>query len=141
LDFNALKVYRKIVNILQGGILMKVTQNIGIVNALIRITVGFTVLSWATAKLVKMPWRDSYLWLALLGGMKVGEGILRFCPITAMFENQHSESGGKEGKSMLNLGSILKGNHNAPDKKIDDIDSDEKRQDIPDMPDLPYNPS
>jgi hypothetical protein len=117
---------------------MKVTQNIGIVNALIRITVGFTVLSWATAKLVKMPWRDSYLWMALLGGMKVGEGILRFCPITAMFENQNSESGPKEGKSMLNLASMLKGNNGGTDQKTEDIDSDEKGTD---MPDLPYNPS
>jgi hypothetical protein len=117
---------------------MKVTQNIGIVNALIRITVGFTVLSWATAKLVKMPWRDSYLWMALLGGMKVGEGILRFCPITAMFESQNSESGGKEGKSMLNLGSMLKGNNGESGHKTEDIDSDEKGTD---MPDLPYNPS
>lgn len=118
---------------------MKVTQNIGIVNALIRITVGFTVLSWATAKLVKMPWRDSYLWMALLGGMKVGEGILRFCPITAMFENQDSaDNGAKEGKSMLNLASMLKGNNGESSQKKTDIDSDEKTQD---MPDLPYNPS
>ncbi|RIW33956.1 DUF2892 domain-containing protein [Bacillus salacetis] len=121
---------------------MKVKQNIGIVNALIRITAGFTVLSWATAKLVKMPWRDSYLWMAMLGGMKIGEGILRFCPITALFENQQSNSeGGKEGKSMLNIGSMLKGNHNNSEKKTTDIDSDEKRKDLPDMPDLPYNPS
>ncbi|MGM0845178.1 MAG: YgaP family membrane protein [Bacillota bacterium] len=121
---------------------MKVSQNIGIVNALIRITVGFTVLSWATAKLVKMPWRDSYLWMALLGGMKVGEGILRFCPITALFENQDNrDSGAKEGKSMLNIGSILKGKNGfstSSDQKIDDIDRDEKNTDASD---LPYNPS
>lgn len=62
-------------------------QNIGIVNALIRITIGLTILSWSTAKLVKMPWRDSYLFMAMCGAMKVGEGIVRFCPVTAMFEN------------------------------------------------------
>ncbi|MGF2614363.1 DUF2892 domain-containing protein [Rossellomorea vietnamensis] len=120
---------------------MKVTQNIGIVNALIRIMVGFTVLSWATAKLVKMPWRDSYLWMALLGGMKVGEGILRFCPITAIFENKMNDDGGaKEGKSMLNIASMLKGKDgaNSSHQKIDDIDRDEKNTDAPD---LPYNPS
>ncbi|MGD7023929.1 YgaP family membrane protein [Rossellomorea vietnamensis] len=120
---------------------MKVTQNIGIVNALIRITVGFTVLSWATAKLVKMPWRDSYLWMALLGGMKVGEGILRFCPITAIFENQmDSDSEAKGGKSMLNIASMLKGKKGENDshQKIQDIDSDERNTDTPD---LPYNPS
>jgi hypothetical protein len=62
--------------------------NIGIVNALIRITIGFTMLAWATAKLVKRPWRDSYIMAAMLGGMKVGEGILRYCPLTAIIENR-----------------------------------------------------
>ncbi|CAM3861580.1 YgaP family membrane protein [Cytobacillus oceanisediminis] len=65
---------------------MNVKPNIGIVNALIRITVGFTVLAWSTSKLVKRPWRDSYLMMAMLGGMKVAEGIVRFCPLTALFE-------------------------------------------------------
>ena len=32
---------------------MKIKPNIGILNALIRITIGLTVLSWSTAKLVK----------------------------------------------------------------------------------------
>lgn len=118
---------------------MKVTQNIGIVNALIRITVGFTVLSWATAKLVKRPWRDSYLWMALLGGMKVGEGILRFCPITAMFEN-NQQSQPEEGKSMMNIGSLVK-KYTGSDgnEKTKDIDSDEKTSDT--NTDLPYDPS
>ncbi len=60
--------------------------NIGIVNALIRITCGLTMLSWATSKLVKRPWSDRYLIVAMLGGMKVGEGITRFCPLTALFQ-------------------------------------------------------
>ncbi|WP_404330813.1 DUF2892 domain-containing protein [Mesobacillus maritimus] len=65
---------------------MKVKQNIGIVNALIRITCGFTFLSWATAKMVKRPWKDSYLLVAFLSAMKIAEGIVRFCPVTALFE-------------------------------------------------------
>lgn len=66
--------------------MMKVKQNIGIVNALIRITCGFTFLSWATAKMVKRPWRDSYLLVAFLSAMKIAEGIVRFCPVTALYE-------------------------------------------------------
>lgn len=66
---------------------MNITKNIGIVNALIRITLGLTLLSWSTAKMVKFPWRDSYLFVALCGAMKVAEGIVRFCPVTALFEN------------------------------------------------------
>jgi hypothetical protein len=65
---------------------MKISPNIGILNALIRISVGFTILSWSTAKLVKRPWRDSYLVMAMLGAMKVAEGIVRYCPLTAFYE-------------------------------------------------------
>lgn len=65
---------------------VNVTKNIGILNALIRITIGLTVLSWSTAKMVKFPWRDSYLFIAICGAMKVAEGIVRFCPVTALFE-------------------------------------------------------
>ncbi|MCM3444525.1 DUF2892 domain-containing protein [Metabacillus halosaccharovorans] len=67
---------------------MMVRPNIGIVNALIRITCGLSVLAWATSKYCKKPWRDSYLIAIILGAMKVGEGILRFCPITYLFENR-----------------------------------------------------
>lgn len=66
---------------------MTIKPNIGILNALIRITLGFTFLSWTTAKLVKRPWRDSYLVVAILAAMKIAEGIVRFCPLTALFEN------------------------------------------------------
>ena len=67
-----------------------VRPNIGIVNALIRITCGLTLLAWSTSKSCKKPWRDSYLILIILGAMKVGEGILRFCPITYLFENANA---------------------------------------------------
>jgi hypothetical protein len=65
---------------------MNVKPNISILNALIRITIGLTILSWTTSKLVKHPWRDSYLFVAMCGAMKVAEGIVRFCPLTALFE-------------------------------------------------------
>lgn len=60
--------------------------NIGMINALIRITCGFTMLAWATAKMVKRPWRESFIIVAMLGGMKIAEGITRFCPLTALFK-------------------------------------------------------
>ncbi|MFC0296918.1 YgaP family membrane protein [Geobacillus jurassicus] len=65
--------------------------NIGIVNALIRITLGLTVIAWATSRLARRPWCASYLWAALLGAMKVGEGIIRFCPVTALFNNMQRQ--------------------------------------------------
>jgi hypothetical protein len=94
---------------------MHVESNIGIVNALIRITVGLTVLAWSTSKLVKRPWRDSYLVMAMLGGMKVAEGIVRFCPLTALFER---------GQDMVQEKRV---NHNNNDEAVEEI--------------LPYNPS
>lgn len=83
---------------------MKVHQNIGIINSLVRITLGLTVLAWSTSKMVKRPWRDSYKFTAMLGAMKVAEGIVRYCPLTAayekgqdMMEQQHAEDGDSEG--------------------------------------------
>lgn len=37
----------------EGDMNMQIKQNIGIVNALIRITCGLTILAWSTAKMVK----------------------------------------------------------------------------------------
>ncbi len=82
---------------------MKVSSNIGIINALIRITVGFTILTWATSKLVKRPWRDSYLVMAMIGAMKVGEGILRYCPVTDLLEKSGDNDGDKKSKGLGSL--------------------------------------
>ncbi|MEN1938428.1 DUF2892 domain-containing protein [Paenibacillus sp. 102] len=57
-------------------------QNISIMNALIRITLGLVVLSCSTAKLTRKPWCTWSKVLLWLGAMKVAEGIVRFCPIT-----------------------------------------------------------
>lgn len=84
---------------------MSCKPNIGIVNALIRITIGLTILSWSTAKFVKMPWRESYIIMAMCGAMKVGEGIVRFCPITALFENGVNMK--KDNEEGLNLHDII----------------------------------
>ncbi|CAH0284918.1 hypothetical protein SRABI96_04085 [Peribacillus sp. Bi96] len=67
---------------------MKFKQNISIINALMRITCGFTFLTWATAKMVKKPWKNqSYLVVVMISAMKIGEGILRYCPIVDAMEN------------------------------------------------------
>ena len=73
---------------------MKITPNIGILNALWRITCGLTMLSWATAKLTRNPRKTSYLFVAMLAAMKVGEGIVRYCPVTALYE---------EGKDKIDI--------------------------------------
>ncbi|KKK34192.1 hypothetical protein WQ57_23315 [Mesobacillus campisalis] len=90
---------------------MNVRPNIGIINALVRITCGLTMLSWATSKMVKRPWRESYLVVAFLAAMKVGEGIVRYCPLTALYE---------EGQEMMQ------------DKRDNDEEQDQM---------IPYNPT
>lgn len=76
-------------------------QNIGVVNALLRISFGLTFLAWATAKLVKKPWKDSYLIIAFLSAMKVGEGILKYCPMTDMIQNQAKNMTDSDNKPQL----------------------------------------
>lgn len=67
---------------------MNPKPNISLVDALIRITCGFTFLAWSTAKLSKKPHNQSYLLIALLAGMKIAEGIVRYCPIVALFDKK-----------------------------------------------------
>lgn len=65
---------------------MRLVSNISNLNALIRVTIGVVLVVWSTARLVKKPWRQSYLFVALMGGMKIGEGILRYCPFVAFMD-------------------------------------------------------
>ncbi|GKU84512.1 DUF2892 domain-containing protein [Niallia sp. NCCP-28] len=67
---------------------MNPKSNISLINALIRITCGFTFLAWSTAKLSKKPHNQSYLWIALLAGMKIAEGITRYCPLVALYDKK-----------------------------------------------------
>ncbi|WP_416151937.1 DUF2892 domain-containing protein [Salipaludibacillus sp. HK11] len=66
--------------------------NIGTLNALIRITCGFTLLGWGTAKLVKRSHNSSPILAMIMGSMKVAEGITRFCPIVFMYEERQSNN-------------------------------------------------
>lgn len=75
---------------------MKFSSNISILNSLIRITCGFTLLAFAIAKFSRKPWRTSYLIVAMLAGMKIGEGILRYCPIVDLMEQQKDKDEKKE---------------------------------------------
>lgn len=72
---------------------MKVKPNIGMLNSLVRIMIGLTIVAWGTAKLAKKPWRDSYLVMIMLGAMKVAEGIVRYCPVTDLYQNYQQDNG------------------------------------------------
>ncbi|MYL36101.1 DUF2892 domain-containing protein [Pontibacillus yanchengensis] len=82
-----------------------VRQNIGIINAMIRITVGLTMLCYSTAKMVRRPWRQGHWFMIMLASMKVAEGIVRYCPLTAVGEsmmNSEDEENEEEQESYFN---------------------------------------
>lgn len=92
-----------------GEYSMKVIPNIGIFNALIRITCGLTIVSYFTSKLIRRPWNNSYIIMILLGAMKVAEGIVRYCPVTALFQE------GQEKLGNINIKDLGLGNKSIKD--------------------------
>lgn len=100
-----MKEIEQILNQCEGVNKLHIKPNISIVNALIRITIGLTVVAWGTARFSRRPWRDSYLFMILLGAMKVAEGIVRFCPVTLFcqkyFQNGKGMNGSEESLESL----------------------------------------
>lgn len=71
-----------------GGAKMKDTHNIGPLNAIIRIALGFVLFAWAVVHIVRKPYKSTpYYLVALCAGAKIGSGILRYCPFTTMCKN------------------------------------------------------
>ncbi|MCY7932008.1 MULTISPECIES: DUF2892 domain-containing protein [Bacillus] len=61
--------------------------NISLINAVFRIACGLTIMSAASAKFTKKPWCRMHLFYIFMGALKAGSGILRFCPVTYMFQS------------------------------------------------------
>ena len=57
-------------------------QNIGTVDAMLRISCGLTLLSWSIAKMSREKTSGTQLFVSLMGAQKVAEGITRYCPLT-----------------------------------------------------------
>lgn len=93
---------------------MTQTQNISLRNALVRITMGLSMIAYGTSHLMKEPSSNRGRMMIVLGAMKTGEGTLRYCPTKALLntsiKNIMSESGalGNTGNSpMQNMGSAM----------------------------------
>ncbi|MFS0655519.1 DUF2892 domain-containing protein [Bacillus sp. 179-C3.3 HS] len=65
--------------------------NIGLMEALIRIACGMTICTVAGSIYTRKPWCKMMLFSIMLGGMKMASGILRFCPVTYMCEQQSTQ--------------------------------------------------
>lgn len=59
-------------------------KNVGTIDALIRIAIGLAGLAYSTSKMIRHPHRTAPLLLAIIFGMKVAEGITRYCPMLDM---------------------------------------------------------
>ncbi|WP_186578451.1 YgaP family membrane protein [Aquibacillus kalidii] len=68
-----------------------IKPNIGILNALIRITCGFVFLSYSTVRMVRHPLRKGSFFLSVMAAMKIGEGIVRYCPVTDWINKMEQE--------------------------------------------------
>jgi hypothetical protein len=60
--------------------------NLTLVEAIMRITCGLTGLAWSTAKMSKRCWSPIGIMIAMMSAMKVAEGVTRFCPLKALYE-------------------------------------------------------
>ncbi|PKG25147.1 YgaP family membrane protein [Niallia nealsonii] len=100
---------------------MNPKPNISLINALIRITCGFTFLAWSTAKLSKKPHNQSYLWIALLAGMKIAEGIVRYCPLVALYDKKEEFPPNKQVHSTQNYNHEIK-------KKNDHVEASSSKE-------------
>ncbi|MFP7494434.1 DUF2892 domain-containing protein [Terribacillus saccharophilus] len=54
--------------------------NMGIIQALIRIAAGISMVGYATAALVTKPKQFTAHLTLLAGAIKIAEGIVRYCP-------------------------------------------------------------
>ncbi|SFJ77073.1 Protein of unknown function [Halobacillus dabanensis] len=70
--------------------------NIGIVNSMIRITAGLSMLTYLTIRGARHENSSSHPLLIILSALKVAEGIVRFCPLTAVYEDMAAETDGIE---------------------------------------------
>ncbi|MGM7703516.1 YgaP family membrane protein [Pseudalkalibacillus sp. Hm43] len=59
--------------------------NIGTGNALLRITIGLTMVGVATARMGRKS-GENHLMMMLIGSMKVAEGITKYCPMTDLYK-------------------------------------------------------
>lgn len=78
---------------------MKTKKNISVMNAVLRITFGLTAVAWATSRLTKRQSNLTSLFVAMIGAMKVGEGVHRYCPVTEMVKPSKGDEENEESSS------------------------------------------
>lgn len=70
-------------------------KNVGTIDAIMRITCGLTGIAWATSRMVRHPRRGMPVAVAMMGAMRVAEGVTRFCPMLKFLGANTLEKSGK----------------------------------------------
>lgn len=68
--------------------------NISFINAFIRLVLGLTFFSFATAKLSRRPFCRKSKWVAFFSAKTIAEGMMRYCPFTALVNLKNNNDGG-----------------------------------------------
>ncbi|MEC0282802.1 YgaP family membrane protein [Terribacillus saccharophilus] len=71
--------------------------NIGIIQAMIRIAAGVSMVGYATAALVTKPKQLTAHLTLLAGAIKIAEGIVRYCPSMTLI-NQFRQKQDSQGE-------------------------------------------
>lgn len=59
-------------------------KNVGTIDALFRISLGFFALSWGISRMARRGRGGMPLFITLMASIKIAEGITRFCPGLAL---------------------------------------------------------
>lgn len=66
-------------------------NNVGTIDAMMRITCGLFGLAWSTSKMTSHPFKSRYSMIGAISAMKVAEGITRYCPVFDMLNINTAE--------------------------------------------------
>ena len=78
-------------------------KNVGIFDAICRITFGLAGLAYSIAKVRNNRFQRFPWFLALCSAMKVAEGILRYCPVLAMMGMSTCSKGKEDHEHHITL--------------------------------------
>ncbi|RXT05164.1 DUF2892 domain-containing protein [Ammoniphilus sp. CFH 90114] len=59
-------------------------KNVGTIDALLRISLGFFAFGWGISRMVRKPYSAMPFFITLMASQKIAEGITRFCPGLAL---------------------------------------------------------
>ena len=70
--------------------------NMGLIQAMIRIAAGVSMVGYATAALVTKPKQFTAHLALLAGAIKIAEGIVRYCPSMTLINQFRQKQGTQE---------------------------------------------